>query len=93
LRQFLDEAAARIGVHSISMTVQEYLDALAERLLMDAQDGTMPPAIKRQVSELLQRLQAEIDINGHVQTQLTPQELAMPWEEFAKRIDFLMKRN
>jgi hypothetical protein len=71
------------------MTVQEHLDALAERILMEAIDGTMPLVIKQEVQPLLDRLQTEMDIYGHVQTKIPAEVLAMPWERFSEKIELL----
>ena len=73
------------------MTVQEYLDQLADKLLTDAMDGTMPPAIKRQVQELIDRVQTEMNIYGHVQTRIPPEVLAMPWERFSGKLTEIEK--
>ena len=73
------------------MTVQEYLDHLAERLLADAVDGTMPKEIQHQVQEVLDRLQTEVDSYGHVQTRLPSAVLLMPWDEFKARVDRYLK--
>lgn len=75
------------------MTLQEYLDAIADKLLDDARTGKMPDEIKRDVQELLDRLQTEIDIYGHVQTVIAPNVLTMPFEQFRAKIIELSRRH
>ena len=75
------------------MTLQEYLDAIADKLLDDASNGKMPDEIKQDVQHLLDRLQAEIDRYGHVQTFIAPSVLAMPFEEFRAKIVELSRRH
>ena len=72
------------------MTVQEYLDKMAEKMIADAVDGTMPEAIRRDVQPLLDRIQEELDAYGHIQVPRIPAAvLAMPWEKFHDKLEQL----
>lgn len=75
------------------MTVQEWLDAIADKLLADASNGTMPDEIKHDVQALIDRVQAEVDTFGHVQTLIAPSVLAMPVEQFLAKLEQLSRRH
>jgi hypothetical protein len=64
------------------MTVEEMLDELAERLAIKAADGELTEEDWRVLNPIVERVNKEATERGYVTNRLTPEQMAMEWEDF-----------
>jgi hypothetical protein len=65
------------------MNVQEMLDEFAERLAIDIADGTLTEDEEQLLLKLLAEIEQEKAEKGYVEfKRMTPEVLAMDWDDF-----------
>jgi hypothetical protein len=68
------------------MTVQEMLDELAERLVIMVADDELSDDDYGLLLGIIERVDKEVAEHGYVTSNLTSEQLAMPWDDFIEEI-------